>query len=116
MGISLGSGCVMSFHPGTNKAKGLDTGKLSEVRHTNLRTELIKTPGGGFRVEVYLPRRSVYIMSGDSRTEWKHGVMHITAGRQAAFGSLPEWNQDLMYRRSITLRLQKFFSDEVLKR
>jgi alkylated DNA repair dioxygenase AlkB len=33
---------------------------------------------GGERCDVYLPPRSVYVMSGEARWEWDHGIAYRT--------------------------------------
>ncbi|EOD11793.1 hypothetical protein EMIHUDRAFT_214086 [Emiliania huxleyi CCMP1516] len=66
---------------------------------------------GSFAIELELPRRSVYVMSGEARTLWKHGI------RQQKPGSLPPpppWNPYNM-RRALTLRATKAFSDACLQ-
>ena len=118
MGINLGAGCVMSFHPqGALKSMAppasTDTG--AGGGHDRLRTEVV-VGAKSFRIEVYLPPRSIYIMSGPSRVDWKHGILANTEARRASFPPLPSWNRETRFRRSITLRVQKFFSDDVLRR
>jgi len=85
VGVTLGSGCKMYF---TQK---------------------------GHKVELELPRRSIYIMTGDARTEWKHGISKMSSKNLNVFPEPPTWNP-LGMRRSITLRSTKAYSDAVLCR
>ena len=66
---------------------------------------------------VWLPRRSVYIMSGKSRFEWTHGVFRV--GKASLSGSdlaaPPAWNPN-NWRRSWTFRSTKVYQLEDLKR
>jgi hypothetical protein len=69
-------------------------------------------------VDVHLPPRSIYVMSGDCRTDWKHAV-HVNSekNRNAVVSSKTNsafW--DCTMRRTITLLSTKVFSDEVLAR
>jgi len=81
---------------------------------------------GNWYVDVYLPPRSVYVMSGSTRLDWKHGVKHNTEANRAPFydsnnvGTTP-YNENPKFfmnhvRRTITLRCTKAFNDEVLAR
>ena len=65
-----------------------------------VRTTLVVTEKT-FRVEVYLPPRSVYIMSGDSRIKRKHGIMQNNEARRSFFPPIPSWNPHF-FRRSGT--------------
>jgi len=85
VGVTLGQGCLMCFVKGSEK------------------------------VQIRLPRRSIYIMSGPSRTEWKHGISKMSAKNLKDFPSYPEWNP-LGMRRSLTLRCTKAVSDAFLER
>ena len=86
VGVTLGQGCSMYF---------------------------IKA---GERVNIELPRRSIYVMTGDARTLWKHGIAKLSAKNTAKFTEpSPSWNPYGM-RRSITLRSTKAYSDAVLHR
>ena len=76
-GVTLGASCVIRF---------------------------VKQPHGP-TVNVLLPRRSVYVMTGESRVAWKHGIFYT--GREDT--ARPSWNPDGC-RRSYTLRATKTFS------
>lgn len=54
---------------------------------------------------VKLPRRSIYVMSGPSRLDWKHGIV-----QQRPTDPPPSWNPHNL-RKSLTLRSTKVFSD-----
>lgn len=55
-------------------------------------------------VTMELPRLSVYVMSGESRTLWKHSIRAIPSKEFFKKDStIPEWNTKMM-RRSIILR------------
>lgn len=58
VGVSLTGGCVMSFE---QRVGGEGAGEREGERH-----------------DVYLPPRSVYVMSGDARWEWAHGIAYRT--------------------------------------
>jgi 2OG-Fe(II) oxygenase superfamily len=59
-------------------------------------------------VTLLLPRRSVYIMSGDSRKLWKHSIAYISKVAKGV-KVVPAWNhQDA--RRSIILRATKTYN------
>ena len=66
---------------------------------------------GSFAIEIYLPRRAMYVMSGAARTEWKHGIRQQKPG---ALPPPPAWNRFNM-RRALTLRATKAFSDACLQ-
>ena len=66
---------------------------------------------GNQKVHVPLPRRSIYIMTGPSRTAWKHSLDQVSVG---AAGPLPHWNP-LGHRRSFTFRCTKTYEVESLK-
>ena len=85
VGVTLGQGCLMHFVKGSEKVK------------------------------IRIPRRSIYIMTGPSRTEWKHGISKMSTKNLKDFPSYPEWNP-LGMRRSLTLRCTKAVSDAFLAR
>ena len=66
-------------------------------------------------VHVKMPARAIYVMLDDSRHKWKHGVLKQTTNRLAELPASPAWNPH-GYRRSITFRCTKVFSDVMLGR
>ena len=62
IGVSLGSGCVMSFCKVTRSHDNLSDGSLIPEVTSDQRWEL------------YLPQKSVLVLSGDSRYGWTHGI------------------------------------------
>lgn len=85
VGVTLGQGCIMHF---------------------------VKS---GKRVNIKLSRRSIYIMTGSARTEWKHGISKLSSKNLAGFPSYPDWNP-LGMRRSLTLRCTKAVSDAFIEK
>ncbi len=88
VGISLGRGAMMTF--------------LKKGEKPN---------------HVYIPPGSVYIMSGESRYDYKHGILKMTKKRLAEIDSKESsrvWNP-LGLRRSLTLRSTKVYSDMMLR-
>ena len=82
----MGAACYITFHP--------DDETLQNVR-------------------VELPRRSIYIMTGESRCDWDHsldGVMRPGFGADAA----QVWNPEGM-RRSLTFRCTKTYIYEAMQ-
>lgn len=63
VGVSLTGGCVMSFERAPAEAE-------------EERTEGGGEEGRGDRHDIYLPPRSVYVMSGPARWEWAHGIAY----------------------------------------
>lgn len=61
-------------------------------------------------IRVVLPRRSIYVMSGASRYDWKHGI-----DKHQPTHPSPSWNSNNL-RISLTLRSKKVFSDVYLER
>ena len=62
---------------------------------------------GKFAIELDLPRRSIYVMTGDSRFHYKHG---LRTQKPANFAPPSHWNPNNL-RRCLTLRHTKCFSD-----
>ena len=62
----------------------------------------------GETIEVYLPRRSIYVMSGRARFHgvgnWKHGVKPLE--HAAEMSGVPPWNQQAE-RRALVFRPSK---------
>ncbi|THV03373.1 hypothetical protein K435DRAFT_294743 [Dendrothele bispora CBS 962.96] len=92
LGVSFGSGCVMEFRkvgegedvPETYAAPSSGTNRLTNTTSTSVQTSGSKCEmrtkaeeGEGFGTDaydVYLPERSVIVMSGDARYKWTHGI------------------------------------------
>ena len=62
---------------------------------------------GNFAIELDLPRRSIYVMTGQSRFDFKHG---LRTQNPANFAPPSHWNPNNL-RRCLTLRHTKCFSD-----
>ena len=94
MGVNLGQDGEMMFLPTKDDDKAAlaagDTGKKT--------------------ARVKLPRRSIYVMSGPSRLDWKHGIV-----QQRPTDPPPAWNPHNL-RKSLTLRSTKVFSDVYFER
>ncbi|KAF8644449.1 hypothetical protein AX16_008448 [Volvariella volvacea WC 439] len=74
IGVSLGSGCVMKFDRDDDEPRRVSEGKDEEKD---------KNPEGGGargrdRWDLYLPRNTVLVLSGDARYKWKHGIERRT--------------------------------------
>jgi hypothetical protein len=63
--------------------------------------------------EVYMPPRSIYILNGSSRYDYKHGIRKFTAERMKTM-EISKWNKSGC-RRSLTLRSLKIYSDMMLE-
>lgn len=93
IGICLGSGCVMEFEKaqkdlrtfGTcaTSATDPDTDTDTEIESNKLLKDVdidIESAGDGgmkrpkTKYAVYLPARTIYLMTGPSRWEWTHGI------------------------------------------
>ena len=123
VGVSVGEACVFAFEPQFKNAH-----KLAAAREAceaacagEPRLAVHETTSGGFVVEIALPRNSVYVMTGSSRMDWKHGVRNTTPsrlGKLRGLGSLfapsKAWKPDGV-RVSITLRSTKIWSDLILE-
>ena len=60
-------------------------------------------------LELEIPRRSIYVMTGAARTDLEHGIRGMKAPSDA-----PSWNPTGV-RRSLTLRAQKPYSNATLE-
>lgn len=92
IGVSLGSGCTMQF-----------------VRSTPSEKPLGDDPGATRdRWDVYLPERSVIVLSEDARYGWTHGIdrcrQDYVASDDSALGAAPGTWIDRGVRLSITFR------------
>jgi hypothetical protein len=65
IGVSLGSGCVMRFDRVENRGDS----------ESQLRDQLKEIEAD--RWELYLPERSVLVLSGDARYQWTHGIERL---------------------------------------
>lgn len=80
IGVSLGSGCVMRFAKASSSAVGVDgparTSTLDESAHPSeaLSTSQIVEGEDGSIYDLYLPERSVLVLSSDARYKWTHGI------------------------------------------
>tara|TARA_B110000977_G_scaffold188625_1_gene257117 strand:- start:21976 stop:23031 length:1056 start_codon:yes stop_codon:yes gene_type:complete len=100
IGVSLGLASCLHFISTDGQTRVKETGE--GVRDVDW--------GQKFSVEVTLPRRSIYIMSGDSRHLWRHGIKLLDEAEHDA----PVWNKACV-RRSQTLRAFKPYSNSVLR-
>ena len=83
LGVSCLSDGVMSFRP---------VGELQEGVSGELYPE--RGAPGGSELRVWLPRRSLYVMSGACRHQWAHGVLQGAA--ELAVARSPEaWAGDM---------------------
>lgn len=69
IGVSLGSGCVMRFRKLNPEEIGVRSGYYQNEEHAN----------DNETQSVYLPPGSIYVMSGESRYSWTHGIERRTA-------------------------------------
>ena len=124
IGVSLGAACTMFFTP--VKMKDQKTGRVSRQEWTagdyeeattpGVVTELITAESGNLAVEVTVPRRSIYILRGAARYDWKHGVRYQTEKRLASIGRqfpAAPWANDT--RRSLTFRTTKAYAEAFLQ-
>jgi 2OG-Fe(II) oxygenase superfamily len=95
VGISLGSGCVMSFcrEPSQEEHRGISDVQAPEVRSNDEE-----------HWRLYLPERSIIVLSEEARYEWKHGIQGQTEDFvEGEEGHEGEWiSRDV--RLSITFR------------
>lgn len=117
VGVSLGRASTIYFHPDPRR-KDKQVWRAGPPRKnfpTDYGVEVCVKDAyssGYFRIEVVLPRGSIYVMSGDARTEWMHGIESNPENSQ---DDVPSWNPHRL-RRSLTLRSTKTFSDIYLER
>ena len=95
MGVNLGQAGEMMFVPTK------DGDKAELAARTNGQQKTARVP---------LPRRSIYVMTGPSRYDWKHGIV-----KQKPTDPSPSWNPRNL-RKSLTLRSTKVFSDVYFQR
>lgn len=118
VGVNLGHGCVMEFQPDNRDRALLQQGPppLPPAHAAaGLHVEQRTFETDNFKLRVPLPRRSIYVMSGESRWRWKHGIAKLSPKNLCDFPPPPTWNPYGL-RRSLTLRATKAFSDVTLER
>lgn len=109
-GATLGQGCKMSYYPANKIAK-------EAFQPRAMSGDLIVEAGSsekGAYVDIYLPRGSIYIMSGGSRYDFRHAIHQMSAINLRHFAPPPAWNA-CGARRSIILRSTKPYADKVLE-
>ena len=105
IGVSLGAASCLRFFP----AKGQTMNGPAFAPFGEFGKGLGASRVEGKRVEIELPRRSIYIMSGPSRTDWRHAISPIEDK------SPPSLNWNPGFRRSLTMRTVKWYSNAVLQ-
>ena len=111
VGVTLGREATLYFVPGHQRVKALGVPAAPVQSALGVRAK--RYDSGLFAIELSLPRRSIYVMSGAARTDWKHGIRALP--RAEANGPLPAaWNPHSL-RRALTLRATKVYSDHCLQ-
>ena len=112
VGVSLGQAGTMYFTPSSTDIvpTDIEDNFMNDSDLPAIRKEL--KPSNKFVVEVDLPRRSIYIMTGEARVSYKHG---IRTQRPEMFAPPSNWNP-LNYRRCLTMRHTKCYSDMYIER
>lgn len=105
IGVSLGAASCLRFFPANGQTMNGPAFAAKGEFGKGLGASRVE----GKRVEIELPRRSIYIMSGPSRTDWKHAISPIEDK------SPPSQNWNPGFRRSLTMRTVKWYSDAVLQ-
>jgi hypothetical protein len=105
IGVSLGAASCLRFFP----AKGQTINGPAFAAKGEFGKGLGASRVKDKHVEIELPRRSIYIMSGPSRTDWRHAISPIEDK------SPPSQNWNPGFRRSLTMRTVKWYSDAVLQ-
>ena len=117
VGVTMGRGCTMYFVPGNKQIQSAGAPAYDPPSSTSSSTSLgvrVKNyESGYFAIEVSLPRRSIYVMSGAARVDWKHGIRALPKALSPGEPPPPPWNPHNM-RRALTLRATKAYSDIVL--
>ena len=127
VGVSLGADGVLYFTPNCKNQWAIGAQICKAALDNNFKdypTESGVTEsdswrtGRGSRVnkgpkswalELEIPRRSIYVMTGAARTDLEHGIRGMRAPSDA-----PSWNPTGV-RRSLTLRAQKPYSNATLE-
>jgi len=92
VGVSLGSGCTMQFTKGRFNSNDEQTSPNS---HTEEREHW----------GVYLPERSVIVLSEEARYSWKHGIDKCTEDYVAAAGSELDGSTGQWIQRGVRLSI-----------
>lgn len=74
IGVSLGSGCVMNFRRATAQEEQGGYGLVGGVNTDTDDEDNVDNDGKRSRWDIYLPSRSVLVMTGDARKRWTHGI------------------------------------------
>jgi hypothetical protein len=113
VGVNLGHGCQIAFYPSSQSAKDTFTPRVDGPSHP-LRVTAVKAAGGASHVNLCLPRRSVCVMSAQSRVDFKHAILKQSDKNLAPFPPPPPWNL-LGTRRCLTLCSTKPYADALLR-
>jgi hypothetical protein len=105
IGVSLGAASCLRFFPANGQTMNGPAFAAKGEFGKGLGASRVKDK----HVEIELPRRSIYIMSGPSRTDWRHAISPIEDK------SPPSQNWNPGFRRSLTMRTVKWYSDAVLQ-
>ena len=127
VGVSLGADGVLYFTPNCKNERAIGARICKAALENDFKDYPTKSgitesdswrTGRGSRVnkgakswalELEIPRRSIYVMTGAARTDLEHGIRGVRAPSDA-----PSWNPTGV-RRSLTLRAQKPYSDATLE-
>jgi hypothetical protein len=116
VGICLGVPGVMSFQLDPKVAKGRGPPPPPSTRRSLNSDGLAVTVRKNWIVDIHLPPRSIYVMSGPTRTEWKHMEISNNTTNRMYLGSNPNPSfTNCIVRRTITLRSTRIFSEELLR-
>jgi alkylated DNA repair dioxygenase AlkB len=128
--VSLGAPCTITFQHAAPKKNPFDPSRPSswvppdphvDSYYTKSLTDEVVSPYNRrlWQVTMTLPPNSMYVMSGSSRFDWKHGINcnpnhHPTPSQNEMPWLYPAWNT-LKYRRSVIYRATKIFSNVSLE-
>jgi alkylated DNA repair protein (DNA oxidative demethylase) len=88
-GAEFVQGLLIRYDPGAGIGWHRDRPQYGEViglslsAPVTLRLRRRKAAGGFERVNVELPRRSLYLLSGEVRSEWEHSIAPVTVTRRS---------------------------------
>jgi alkylated DNA repair protein (DNA oxidative demethylase) len=88
-GSDFVQGLLIRYDPGAGIGWHRDRPQYGEViglslsAPVTLRLRKRKAAGGFERVNVELPRRSLYLLSGEVRSEWEHSIAPVTVTRRS---------------------------------